>query len=171
MDASKLIERRRMAAEIYLHRTKPQDAGMVTYKNEKIAAAGYFKGSQDITKQMNPTCCSAATKDTLNAADSYSDTRLDIASFAGNNQISHGSRLAYMAGQAICCAAVPSSAPPGITVNACNCLGPIASATYTPACKPGYNQTPRFVSQPCSAPGCSKPNIVTSLPSGYIPSK
>jgi hypothetical protein len=151
MDSSKLIEKRRMAANVYLSRGQPQDAGMVTYRNQKIGAYGgdQFRAPYSTSEQLNANCCPPTAKDNHGAASDYGDSRLDTSSQAGATVNSSLYIQEWKAGAAICCNNTPATTPPqGIYYSTCCYLerepNPVKGvAAYTNGC--GYNQTPHAV--------------------------
>lgn len=153
MDASKLIERRRLAAIQYLSRGDPpagsKDAGMVTYRNAKIAAAGGFVAPYSQSNYLNANCCPPTATTNHGAASGYGDSRLDTASQAGAVVNSAFYLQDRRAGAAICCANVPATEPPaGITYTCCPQISTInPGRRICPG--GGYNQTPHFVTPNC----------------------
>ncbi len=151
MDSSKLIEKRRMAANVYLSRGQPQDAGMVTYRNQKIGAAGGFVAPYSQSNYVNANCCPPTARDNHGAASDYGDSRLDTASQAGGNVNSSLYIQEAKAGAAICCNNTPATtAPQGIYYSTCCYLerepNPVRGAQYySTATTCGYNQTPHAV--------------------------
>jgi hypothetical protein len=164
MDASKLIERRRLAAIQYLSRGQVQDAGMVTYRNAKIAAAGGFVAPYSQSNYLNANCCPPTATTNHGAASDYGDSRLDTASQAGGVVNSAFYVQDRRAGAAICCANVPATTPPaGITYPCCEEMSTINPGSRI--CNGGgYNQTPHFVSPNCCPPTVLYPSTLFSLP-------
>lgn len=164
MDASKLIERRRLAAIQYLSRGDPpagsKDAGMITYRNAKIAAAGGFVAPYSQSNYLNANCCPPTAQTNHGAASDYGDSRLDTSSQAGSVVNSAFYVQDRRAGAAICCANVPATTPPaGITYPCCEQMSTI-NPGYRICPGGGYNQTPHFVTADC----CPKPSTLLSWP-------
>lgn len=154
-----------MAANVYLSRGQPQDAGMVTYRNQKIAAYGgdTFRAPYSISEQLNANCCPPTAKDNHGAASDYGDSRLDTASQAGANINSVTYLQEFKAGAAICNNNTPATtAPQGIYLNTGVDIYVVDGVTYSTCCyavrEPnpvkgvqaytngcGYNQTPHAV--------------------------
>jgi hypothetical protein len=167
MDASKLTQMRRQVATVYLSRGQPQDSSMITRNNKFIAAAAGFVAPLSASNIQPAPCtnCPAVPNPPSIAASDYGKSRLDTSSQAsqGNyNEISYDSVMFRRAGAAICCNNTPATTPPqGIYWSTCNCVSYPPSSTYTPPCKPGYNQTPHFAEPPCCGPA---PSTLLSWP-------
>lgn len=159
MDASKLIELRRQAAEVYRSRANPSDSSLHTYNLRVKAAAQQYSAATLSQTQGNPnfipsnatSCCLTPAGFTSAASpgvNSYPSSRLQGGS-AGGRTMTYDGITSRAAGLAVCCGPTPPPAEPaGIYYSTCCYDERLPSSTYTPPCKPGYNQTPHFVQPP-----------------------
>jgi hypothetical protein len=147
MDASKLIELRRQAAEVYKSRANPSDSGLHTY-NLRVKASA--QSLQPPTSYIpNSDCCltAAGLTSISPGVNSYPSSRLQTGS-AGGRTITYDALTSRAAGLAVCCApAGPPAEPLGIYYSTCYNDERLPSSLYNAPCTvPGYNQTPHFVS-------------------------
>lgn len=110
MDASQLTRLRAVGANIYVARSNPVDADMVTRNNRLKAAAQVFIAPYSLSNYMNGPCCPPLR--TVGAASDYGDSRLDEASFTGSGINTFTNVMDRRAGAAICCGPSAASIPP-----------------------------------------------------------
>lgn len=149
MDASKLIELRRQAAEVYRSRANPSDSGLHTYNLRVKASAQSLQ--PPATHIPGSDCCltGAGLTSISPGVNAYPTSRLQGGS-AGGRTITYDALTSRAAGLAVCCApANPPAEPLGIYYSTCCANERPAPASYiSPCIVPCYNQTPHYVQPP-----------------------
>lgn len=149
MDASKLIELRRQAAEVYRSRANPSDSGLHTY-NLRVKAAAQSTPNPGSYIPGSDCCLTPAGLTSISpGVNSFPTSRLQGGS-AGGRTITYDAITSKAAGLAVCCAPpAPPALPLGIYYSTCCYDERLPSSTYTPPCLvPPYNQTPHYVQPP-----------------------
>ena len=147
MDASKLIELRRQAAEVYRSRANPSDSSLYTY-NLRVKASAQSLQTPATYIPSSDCCLTGAGLTSISpGVNAYPTSRLQGGS-AGGRTITYDALTSKAAGLAVCCGPTPPPAEPlGIYYSTCWADERLPSSLYNPPCTdPGYNQTPHFVS-------------------------
>ncbi len=152
MDASKLIELRRQAAEVYKSRANPSDSSLYTY-NLRVKASAQSLQTPATYIPGSDCCLTPAGLTSISpGVNAYPTSRLQGGS-AGGRTITYDSITSRAAGLAVCCSPPgPPAEPLGIYYSTCCYDERLPSSSYISPCSvPGYNQTPHFVQPPPGA--------------------
>ncbi len=153
MDASKLIELRRQAAEVYRSRANPSDSSLHTYNLRVKASAQSLQTPATYIPGPANCCLTPAGLTSISpGVNAYPTSRLQGGS-AGGRTVTYDAITSRAAGLAVCCTpAGPPAEPLGIYYSTC-CASerPPSSMYISPCPAPPYNQTPHFVRPPPNA--------------------
>ncbi len=149
MDASKLIELRRQAAEVYKSRATPSDSSLHTYNLRVKAAAQSLQNPTSYIPGSDCCLTPAGLTSISPGVNGFPTSRLQTGS-AGGRTITYDALTSKAAGLAVCCSpAPPPSEPLGIYYSTCCYDERLPSSSYISPCSvPGFNQTPHYVQPP-----------------------